>query len=147
METPVNKVWGLLSVVSRQPSGVTAQLVAAKGRLAKRDLTIPRLELIGAHMASNLLANVKAAWLTNHDLWPPNPVLQPSPESEAELKPIRRVLRLVFEPSVRELLERILETIQSARPFVLVLGSGVLPIFSGDPLTACRTINHPGVAE
>ena len=103
-------MWGLLSVVSRQPSGVTAQLVAAKGRLAKRDLTIPRLELIGAHMASNLLANVKAAWLTNHDLWPPNPVLQPSPESEAELKPIRRVLRMAVEPSVREPLERILET-------------------------------------
>ncbi len=34
-----------------QPSGTTQTLVAAKSRLAKRNLTIPRLELISAHMA------------------------------------------------------------------------------------------------
>ena len=44
--------------VVRQHSGTTQQLVAAKGRLAKQGLTIPRLELIAAHMATNLLVNV-----------------------------------------------------------------------------------------
>ncbi len=44
-----------------QPSGTTQTLVAAKSRLAKRNLTIPRLELISAHMAVNLLTNVRHA--------------------------------------------------------------------------------------
>jgi len=35
--------------VVRQPSGTTRRLVAAKGRLAKQGLTVPRLELIAAH--------------------------------------------------------------------------------------------------
>ena len=48
------------SVVT-QKSGVTSSLVAAKARLAKQGLTIPRLELIGAHMAANLLTNVRGA--------------------------------------------------------------------------------------
>ena len=38
--------------VITQPSGTTQQLVAAKSRLAKRDLSIPRLELVSAHMAT-----------------------------------------------------------------------------------------------
>jgi hypothetical protein len=44
--------------VVHQPSGTTQQLVAAKGRLAKKK---PRLELVGAHMATNLLINVRNA--------------------------------------------------------------------------------------
>ena len=47
--------------VVRQPSGITQRLVAAKGRLAKHGLTVPRLELISAHMATNLLINVRNA--------------------------------------------------------------------------------------
>ena len=47
--------------VVRQNSGTTQRLVAAKGRLAKQGLTIPRLELIAAHMATNLLVNVRNA--------------------------------------------------------------------------------------
>ena len=35
--------------------------MAAKGRLAKEGLTIPHLELIAAHMATNLLINVRNA--------------------------------------------------------------------------------------
>ena len=42
-----------------QPSGTTQGLVAAKARLAKHGLTIPRLELVSAHMASNLVDNVR----------------------------------------------------------------------------------------
>jgi hypothetical protein len=47
--------------VVRQQSGTTHQLVAAKSRLAKRNLSVPRLELVGAHMATNLLVNVRDA--------------------------------------------------------------------------------------
>ena len=45
----------------RQKSGTTQRLVVGKGRLAKQGLTIPRLELIGAHMATNLVMNAKKA--------------------------------------------------------------------------------------
>ena len=44
-----------------QPSAVSQGLVAAKGRLAKQGLTIPRLELVSGHMAVNLITNVKTA--------------------------------------------------------------------------------------
>ena len=47
--------------VVKQPSGTTKQLVAAKSRLAKRNLSVPRLELVAAHMATNLLENVCSA--------------------------------------------------------------------------------------
>ena len=47
--------------VVEQPSGTTQTLVAAKSRLAKKGLTIPRLELIKAHMATNLISNVHEA--------------------------------------------------------------------------------------
>ena len=47
--------------VVTQESGVTQGLVAAKSRLAKRGLTIPRLELISGHMAVNLVTNVHKA--------------------------------------------------------------------------------------
>ena len=36
-------------------------LLAAKARLAKKGLTMPRLELISAHMAANLVDNVRSA--------------------------------------------------------------------------------------
>ena len=41
-----------------QESGTNQGLVAAKARLAKKSLTIPRLELVSAHMAANLAQNV-----------------------------------------------------------------------------------------
>ncbi len=47
--------------VSKQDSGDTQMLIAAKSRLAKRGLTIPRLELIAGHMAVNLITNVSSA--------------------------------------------------------------------------------------
>ena len=36
-------------------------LIACKSILSKKDITIPRLELIAAHMAANLATNIKAA--------------------------------------------------------------------------------------
>ena len=47
--------------VVHQASGVNQGLLAAKSRLAKKGLTIPRLELVSAHMAANLAENVKNA--------------------------------------------------------------------------------------
>ena len=40
--------------IVRQQSGVTQRLVAGKGRLAKQGLTVPRLELVSAHMVRQL---------------------------------------------------------------------------------------------
>ena len=48
-------------VVVHQPSDVNQGLIASKSRLSKRDMTIPRLELIAAHIATNLAANIKEA--------------------------------------------------------------------------------------
>ena len=48
-------------VVVYQPSSVNQGLIASKSRLSKRDMTIPRLELIAAYMATNLAANIKEA--------------------------------------------------------------------------------------
>ena len=47
--------------VVTQPSGINQGPVAAKARLVKQGLTIPRLELISGHMAVNLIANVAKA--------------------------------------------------------------------------------------
>ena len=44
-----------------QASGVSKGLMAAKSRLAKKNLTIPRLELVAAHMAANLVDNARTA--------------------------------------------------------------------------------------
>ena len=47
--------------VVNQASGVSQGLLTAKSRLAKKGLTIPRLELVSAHMAANLAENTKKA--------------------------------------------------------------------------------------
>ncbi len=48
-------------IVVCQNSGVSQGLLTAKSRVAKKGLTIPRLELTAGHMAANLISNVKAA--------------------------------------------------------------------------------------
>ena len=47
--------------VVHQESGVNQGLLIAKSRLAKKGLSIPRLELVSAHMAANLAENTKNA--------------------------------------------------------------------------------------
>eukprot|EP00794_Sanderia_malayensis_P007573 gene7573-biopygen6100 len=47
--------------VVEQESGTSQGLLTAKSRLAKKSLSIPRLELVAAHMASNLVNNVREA--------------------------------------------------------------------------------------
>ena len=44
-----------------QWSEVSQGLVASKSRISKRDLTIPRLDLVSTYIACNLISNVKAA--------------------------------------------------------------------------------------
>lgn len=48
------------TVVS-QLSRLTQGLVAAKARLAKQGLTIPRLELVAGHLLANLVTNIREA--------------------------------------------------------------------------------------
>ena len=48
-------------VVVYQSLSVNQGLIASKSRLSKRDLTILSLELIAAHMATNLATNIKEA--------------------------------------------------------------------------------------
>ena len=47
--------------VVRQASGTSQGIVAAKFRLAKRDLSIPRQGSVPAHMTVNLVANLRGA--------------------------------------------------------------------------------------
>ena len=51
-----------------QESGMHHSLLAAKAWLAKKGLTIPRLELISAHMAANIVDNVGTA-LEEYVVW------------------------------------------------------------------------------
>ena len=50
----------MYAVVS-QPSGNSVGLVAAKARLSKQGLIIPRLELVSGNMAMNVILNAKEA--------------------------------------------------------------------------------------
>ena len=61
LRASANGVGAAIYSVTTQKSGVTTRQVAAKARLAKQGLTIPRLELVAAHMATNLVTNVKNA--------------------------------------------------------------------------------------
>ena len=54
-------VAAVVYAVVKQRSGSSKGLVAEKARLAKKGLTIPRLELVSGHMASNLAHNVREA--------------------------------------------------------------------------------------
>lgn len=47
--------------VVEQEHGTTQGMVCAKSRVAKRNLSIPRLELVAGHMAVNLVTNVENA--------------------------------------------------------------------------------------
>ena len=44
-----------------QESGVHQALITLNSRLPKKDLSIPRLELVSGHMSANLLHNIRVA--------------------------------------------------------------------------------------
>ena len=50
-----------LYVVVKQKSGTTQGLLTAKTRLAKKESTIPRSELVAAHMTLNMIVNARKA--------------------------------------------------------------------------------------
>ena len=50
---------GVIYVVAKQGELVSRGLLVSKARLAKRNLTIPRLELVSCHMVCNLIHNTK----------------------------------------------------------------------------------------
>lgn len=60
-DASVNGVSATVHAVVRQRSGVTTGLIAAKARPAKQGLTITRFKLVSAHMATNLISNVRFA--------------------------------------------------------------------------------------
>ena len=60
-DASVNGVSVTVHAVVKQRSGVNTGLVATKARLAKQGLTIPRLEFVSAHMATNVINNVRCA--------------------------------------------------------------------------------------
>ncbi|XP_068726452.1 uncharacterized protein [Montipora capricornis] len=60
-DASVNGVSATVHAVVKQRPGVNTGLVEAKARLAKQGLTIPPLELVSAHMATNLINNVRCA--------------------------------------------------------------------------------------
>ena len=50
----------VLYVIVHQPSVTIQGLVVCKSPISKRNLTIPRLELVSAHMASNSIENISS---------------------------------------------------------------------------------------
>ena len=60
-ETSGRRVAAVVYAVVNQGSCITQGLVAARSRLAKQGLTIPRLELVSGHMAVNFIKNVSDA--------------------------------------------------------------------------------------
>ena len=55
------RILAVVYAVVQQPPGYSVGIIAARSRLAKKDTSIPRLELVSSHMAANLLENVKDA--------------------------------------------------------------------------------------
>ena len=67
-DASINVVSAAVYSVVDQPTGMMQVLVAAKSCLARGGLAIPRLELIGAHMAVNHLTNIHQALDTHLDI-------------------------------------------------------------------------------
>ena len=60
-EASIHGVFAAVYAVVTQASGVTQGLIAAKSCLAKKSLTIPRLELVSGQITVNLTTNVRVA--------------------------------------------------------------------------------------
>ena len=60
-DASANGTGAVVYAVITQASRTTQGIVAAKARLSKKSLTIPRLELVSAHMTANLVHNVNEA--------------------------------------------------------------------------------------
>ena len=58
-DASINGVCTVVYEVIYQPNKISQGLITSKTRLAKRNLTIPRLELIAAQMSANVSQNIK----------------------------------------------------------------------------------------
>ena len=54
-------VWTVAYAKVYQPNKMSQSLITSKSRLAKKNISIPRLELITAHMSSNLVGNLNCS--------------------------------------------------------------------------------------
>ena len=63
----INGVCTIAYAIIYQPNKISQGLITSKSRLAKRNLTIPRLELKAAQMSANLSQNIKNA-LNNQNI-------------------------------------------------------------------------------
>ena len=66
-DASINRLCTVAYAVIYQPNKISQSLIISKSRLAKRNLTIPSLELIAAQMSANLSQNIKNA-LTNQNV-------------------------------------------------------------------------------
>ena len=66
-DVSINGVCTVAYAVIYQPNKISQGLITSKSRLAKRNLTIPRLELKAAQMSANLSQNIKNA-LNNQNI-------------------------------------------------------------------------------
>ena len=60
-DASINGVCSVAYAVIYQPNKISQGLITSKSRLAKRNLTIPRFELIAAQMSAILSQNIKNA--------------------------------------------------------------------------------------
>ena len=60
-DASIHGMFAAVYAVVTQASGVTQGLIAAKSCLAKKSLTIPRLELVSGHITVNLSTNMRVA--------------------------------------------------------------------------------------
>ena len=60
-DASLKDVSAVLYAVVHQKDGRSQAIVAAKSRLSRRILTVSRLELVAAHMATNLMGNTQSA--------------------------------------------------------------------------------------
>ena len=58
-DASINGAYTVAYAVIYHPNKIGQGLITIKSRLAKRNLTIPRLELIAAQMSANLSQNIK----------------------------------------------------------------------------------------
>ena len=58
-DASINGVCTVVYEVTYQPNKISQGLITSKTRLAKRNLTIPRLELIASQMSANVSQNIK----------------------------------------------------------------------------------------
>ena len=60
-DTSIKGLCTAVYAVVKQGESISQGLLASKSRLAKKGITIPRLELVAAHMSANIMDNTREA--------------------------------------------------------------------------------------